>query len=106
MSSYGKETVLLCGCLASRLQSRPPQLAAVLLVSSRIFCLGDLNLPPYGESAVLPPSPVGAGLASLLLAPLEVLSDAGRVPLFWVLFGTFFICEGPRRSLRPSGCQV
>ena len=29
---------------------------------------------------------------SLLTAPLEVLSDAARVPLFWVLFGTFFIC--------------
>ena len=28
MSSYGKEIVLSCGCLLSRLQSRPPELAA------------------------------------------------------------------------------
>ncbi len=55
----------------------------------------DLDLPPYGETAVTPPPPAGAagaGLISLLWSPLAVLADVGRVPLFWVLFGTFFIC--------------
>jgi hypothetical protein len=28
----------------------------------------------------------------LLLSPLVVLEDAARVPVFWVLFGTFFVC--------------
>jgi MFS family permease len=52
----------------------------------------DLDLPPYGEATVVPPPPAGVGLLSLLLLPLEVLRDAARVPLFWILFGTFFIC--------------
>jgi MFS family permease len=75
--------VFVCGLLAAA------ALAALALMRDRP---SDLNLPPYGESAVLPPPPAGAGLMSLLTAPLEVLSDAARVPLFWVLFGTFFIC--------------
>src|SRR4029077_18350820 len=74
--------VSVCGLLAVT------ALAALALMRDRP---SDLNLPPYGESAVLPPPPAGAGLMSLLTAPLEVLSDAARVPLFWVLFGTFFI---------------
>jgi MFS family permease len=75
--------VSVCGLLAVT------ALAALALMRERP---SDLNLPPFGESAVLPPPPAGTGLASLLLAPLEVLRDAARVPLFWVLFGTFFIC--------------
>jgi MFS family permease len=52
----------------------------------------DVHLPPYGERDIVPPPPAAAGLVSLLSAPLEVLRDAARVPLFWVLFATFFIC--------------
>ncbi len=52
----------------------------------------DVGLPLYGETAVAPSPPQGVGLVSLLLSPLIVLKDAARVPVFWVLFGTFFIC--------------
>jgi MFS family permease len=52
----------------------------------------DVNLPPYGEAAVVPPPPPGIGLRSLLTSPLVVFKDAARVPLFWILFATFFIC--------------
>jgi MFS family permease len=52
----------------------------------------DLNLPLYGEDNVTPPPPSGIGLVSLLMSPLLVLKDAARVPIFWVLFGTFFVC--------------
>jgi MFS family permease len=52
----------------------------------------DLNLPLYGETAVSQPPPQGVGLVSLLLSPLIVLRDCARVPIFWVLFGTFFVC--------------
>src|ERR1700761_1558403 len=52
----------------------------------------DVGLPLYGETAVAPPPPTGAGLVSLLLSPLVVLKDAARDPIFWVLFGTFFVC--------------
>jgi sugar phosphate permease len=52
----------------------------------------DVGLPLYGETKVAPPPKAGVGLVSLLLSPLVVLKDAARVPIFWVLFGTFFVC--------------
>ncbi len=52
----------------------------------------DLNLPVYGETKITPPPAQGVGLVSLLLSPLNVLREAARVPLFWVLFATFFVC--------------
>jgi MFS family permease len=60
----------------------------------------DLDLPLYGETAVTPPPASGAGqgadqganLSSLLLSPLVTLRDCARVPIFWVLFATFFVC--------------
>ncbi len=53
---------------------------------------GDLNLPAYGETKVAPPPPAVVGLMPLLTSPLSVLAEISRVPLFWVLFATFFIC--------------
>jgi MFS family permease len=52
----------------------------------------DINLPLYGETVVTPPLTSGAGLTSLLLSPLVTLRDCARVPIFWVLSGTFFVC--------------
>jgi MFS family permease len=52
----------------------------------------DLNLPVYGESKITPPPAQGVGLLSLLMSPLIVLKEAARVPIFWVLFATFFVC--------------
>jgi len=52
----------------------------------------DLNLPVYGETAISPAPASGVGLVSLLLSPLVVLRDCARVPVFWVLFATFFVC--------------
>ena len=52
----------------------------------------DVGLPLYGETAVTPPPASGVGLVSLLLSPLVVLREVARAPIFWVLFGTFFIC--------------
>ncbi len=53
----------------------------------------DLNLPPYGETAVVPaPAQPAGGLGSLLMSPFKVLREGARAPVFWVLFATFFIC--------------
>ena len=52
----------------------------------------DLNLPVYGETKITPPPAQGVGLVSLLMSPLNVLKEAARVPIFWVLFATFFVC--------------
>ena len=69
-------------------------LAFVALVASLLMHdrPSDLNLPLYGESKITPRPAEGVGLVSLLMAPLNVLKDAARVPIFWVLFGTFFVC--------------
>jgi len=75
--------VLVCGLLA---------LAAIVALVLMRDQPSDLDLPPYGETTVAPPTAYGAGLLSLLVSPLVVLRQAARVPLFWVLFATFFIC--------------
>jgi MFS family permease len=69
-------------------------LAAVALVAALLMRdrPSDLNLPLYGETKITPPPAEGVGLVSLLLSPIYVLRDAARVPIFWVLFGTFFVC--------------
>ena len=59
----------------------------------------DLNLPLYGETAISPPPPAGIGLGSLLMSPLIVLRDCARVPVFWVLFATFFVCGSSTNGL-------
>ena len=59
----------------------------------------DVGLPLYGETAVAPPPAAGAGLGSLLLSPLVVFKDAARTPIFWVLFGTFFVCGASTNGL-------
>jgi MFS family permease len=82
--------VFVCGLLV------PAAIVALLLMRDRP---SDLNLPPYGESAVTPPPPAGSGLVSLLLSPFAVLNEAARVPLFWVLFATFFICGASTNGL-------
>ncbi len=62
---------------------------ALLLMRDRP---SDVGLPLYGETTVAPPPPAGAGLVSLLLSPIVVLKEAARTPIFWILFGTFFVC--------------
>ncbi len=70
-----------------------------MLVLTAVFVLAlmrdrpaDLNLPLYGETVVTPAPPAGVGLASLMMAPINVLKDVSRTGVFWILFATFFIC--------------
>ena len=62
---------------------------ALLLMRDRP---SDVGLPLYGETAVAPPPATGVGLVSLLLSPIVVLKEVARTPIFWILFGTFFVC--------------
>jgi len=89
---YGWRIALVFVCAALAFTA----LVALLLMRDRP---SDLNLPLYGETVVTPPPAAGAGLASLLMSPLAVLKDAARVPLFWVLFGTFFVCGSSTNGL-------
>jgi MFS family permease len=59
----------------------------------------DLELPLYGETQVTPAPPAGTGLLSLMMSPLKTLKDAARVPIFWVLFATFFVCGSSTNGL-------
>ncbi len=82
--------IFVCGILA---------LVAVVAVALMRDRPSDVDLPPYGETAVTPPPAVVPGLISLLSSPLTVLADAARIPLFWVLFATFFICGSSTNGL-------
>jgi sugar phosphate permease len=82
--------IFICGMLAL------VGLLASVLMHDRP---SDLNLPLYGETKVTPPPAQGVGLVSLLLAPLNTLKDVARVPIFWVLFGTFFVCGSSTNGL-------
>ncbi len=82
---------------------------APVVVTSGIACAlvlmflrnrpSDLGLLPFGEHA--PNTPVGsaAGVSAVapalkmnIFTPFIVFRDAARIPTFWVLAGTFFIC--------------
>jgi MFS family permease len=75
--------VFVCGFLAAAAT------IAFLLMRDRP---SDVGLPPYGETAIVPAPPAATSLVSMLASPLVTLRDVAGVPLFWVLFATFFIC--------------
>ena len=52
----------------------------------------DLGLPAYGETAVIRPPKQDHNLRATLLAPLVTLKSVSGNAIFWVLFGTFFVC--------------
>jgi predicted MFS family arabinose efflux permease len=52
---------------------------------------GDLALPSYGETAIVPaPSRFAGG--NVLKLSFAALASASRNRTFWILFGTFFVC--------------
>jgi predicted MFS family arabinose efflux permease len=51
----------------------------------------DIGQPPYGAADVEPTPPRGRAVDAVKLA-LDVLVRAARTPVFWLLFGTFFVC--------------
>ncbi len=52
----------------------------------------DLDLPAYGERAVVKPPKQDHKLLTTLASPIQVLKSASSSGTFWVLFGTFFVC--------------
>ncbi|WP_380872642.1 MFS transporter [Sphingomonas sp. DBB INV C78] len=51
----------------------------------------DAGLLPYGAKEARPPEPPTHPKESVALA-FRVLFKAARTPVFWLLFGTFFVC--------------
>ncbi len=86
--AYGWRATIIVACIAVAL-------AVVLVLFFMRNRPADIGLAPYGETA----SPAHESSAiphpslwSLLSVPINVLKEAAAVPLFWVLFFTFFIC--------------
>ncbi|WP_176598408.1 MULTISPECIES: MFS transporter [Sphingobium] len=77
---------------------------AILLAAMVVLLLmrdrpADLGLPPYGEREVHPAPPQPASFGALLMSPLRILADAARVPSFWILFFSFYICGASTNGL-------
>lgn len=93
--THGWQATLVVACVATG--------AAIVLV---LLLMRDnpaaVGLAAYGEtaapaaSAAPPPQP---SLLSLLYSPIDVLKQCSTVPLFWVLFFTFFICGASTNGL-------
>lgn len=64
-------------------------LVALLVILFMADRPADVGLPPYGETQVLlAPAPA----ANAFMRAINVLGEAAKVPVFWVLAATFFIC--------------
>jgi len=82
---YGWRSALALVCGALLLAA----LAVLALMRERP---SDVGLPAYGASEIAPQPLAVGGFGASLLAPLLILREAIRSGVFWVLFGTFFIC--------------
>jgi sugar phosphate permease len=71
-------------------------IAAFLLMRDRP---GDVGLRPFGDTSTDPlPAPPPAN-PNIFGAALGALRDAARTRVFWILFGTFFICGASTNGL-------
>jgi MFS family permease len=73
-----------------------PSICGLLLTGALVALFmrdrpADLGLRPYGRAADAAPAPPLAGEGAIARAFLG-LAEASRVPAFWILFATFFIC--------------
>jgi sugar phosphate permease len=60
---------------------------------------GDMGLRPYGDVSPGPFCAPVPSAASILAASVGALRDAARTRVFWILFGTFFICGATTNGL-------
>lgn len=59
----------------------------------------DVGLAPYGADAIVPAPAQKGGLGAMLMSPLAALREAAGTSMFWVLFGTFFVCGASTNGL-------
>jgi MFS family permease len=59
----------------------------------------DVGLAPYGATGIVPPPAAPANLTAMLLSPLVTLREAMGTRIFWLLFGTFFVCGASTNGL-------
>ncbi|EJM21785.1 sugar phosphate permease [Pseudomonas sp. GM18] len=71
-------------------------LAVLLVMRDRP---SDMGLRPYGDAGTVPIPAVTSSGASIIAASLDALRDAAKTRIFWILFGTFFICGATTNGL-------
>ncbi|MFK3796394.1 MFS transporter [Pseudomonas sp. NPDC088444] len=59
----------------------------------------DLGLRPFGDTGTGPIAAPAPSAASIFSASLNTLRDASKTRVFWILFGTFFICGATTNGL-------
>lgn len=82
--------LLVCGTIV---------VAAVVVILLMRDRPADLGLAPYGETDIQPVAPQPATFGALLKTPLTVLRYAAKVPTFWILFLSFYICGASTNGL-------
>ncbi|MFT0877744.1 MFS transporter [Rhodopseudomonas sp. G2_2311] len=75
-------------------------IAAVAVLIAMRNRPSDVGLQPYGDTSTEPvPLSAQAAPGSIAAAALGALRDAAKTRVFWVLFGTFFICGASTNGL-------
>src|SRR5471032_1464509 len=74
-----------------------PVLLACALVAVLVFLLmrnrpNEVGLAPYGAPAGTPVAPLAPPMQITFATPFKVLAGVAKHRVFWILFGTFFIC--------------
>jgi predicted MFS family arabinose efflux permease len=82
--------MMVCGALA---------LAALAVIALMRDRPADVGLQPFGHVAGSDIVASSAASASGLTTPWHALRDASKTGVFWVLFGTFFICGASTNGL-------
>ncbi|MDH0745656.1 MFS transporter [Pseudomonas sp. GD03842] len=59
----------------------------------------DLGLRPYGDTGTAPIAEPAHNGHSIFAATLTTLRDAAKTRVFWILFGTFFVCGASTSGL-------
>ena len=59
----------------------------------------DLGLRPFGDEGAEPIAPPPPNNVPIMAAALGTLRDASKSSVFWILFGTFFICGASTAGL-------
>jgi sugar phosphate permease len=88
--AYGWRTALIVVCAAVAC-------AALIMLIVMRDRPSDVGLLPYGHEG--PPPAIAPVPASVTAAAFGALRDAARTKVFWILFGTFFICGASTNGL-------
>jgi MFS family permease len=82
--------LLVCGAIS---------VAAVIVLLLMRDRPADLDLAPFGETEIHPAPAQPATFGALLMTPIHILREAAGVPVFWILFFTFFVCGASTNGL-------